>query len=428
MPGNGSTPAAAISPAFAAPPRQPRGAQRCWRQAMLVAFSRRPVMIMLAVMACYTDAYPGDWNWDKTKTGPGVWRGVAVSKCCNWDSTAIAKCYATVLDGTSNYQLHHSEDCGKLDPTTNPHTWVQKAFPHATGSAAQFGPIHATHSPGLNPTLDGFVVMGGTGAAGKMWALSSFLQGSNNCAAGASQGRCAQEGGDKLDKGKWLAAPKGNLVSTNGNIRMEVVSDGRVRIIQYPNTQVWQSGAATTGAGTISLTFQSDGNLVLRRDSTVLWETASADQGMDSPARLVMQDDCNLVIYSTLGASVWSSSSSCPGTAPTGRWYEYVGNGVPSSVSSGADISGICFSRAEPNVDRTIFFSVMNGRIYRQSPNDASFIGVSQLGDQAWTDITCQNSNISSGVNTVKLWAVVDQGLSFPFSSSPRVHTPHTHP
>jgi hypothetical protein len=66
-----------------------------------------------------------------------------------------------------------------------------------------------------------------------------------------------------------------------------------------------------------TLTMQTDGNLVARCGSTVVWSSHTSSPG----AQLQMQRDGNAVVYATSGRAVWSS-----GTArQRGQWLEVGG-------------------------------------------------------------------------------------------------------
>lgn len=62
------------------------------------------------------------------------------------------------------------------------------------------------------------------------------------------------------------------------------------------------------------LVMQGDGNLVLMKksDDSVLWATATEE---NPGAKLVIQDDCNTVIYSSEGKPLWSSRGGVMGAA-----------------------------------------------------------------------------------------------------------------
>ena len=82
------------------------------------------------------------------------------------------------------------------------------------------------------------------------------------------------------------------------------------------------AGQAIT-AGTTSLVYQGDNNLVLYRNGTALWATMA---GLGLPTdRFEMQTDCNAVVYSAVGY-VWASwtngrGSSCFARVMEGDWF-----------------------------------------------------------------------------------------------------------
>jgi len=74
---------------------------------------------------------------------------------------------------------------------------------------------------------------------------------------------------------------------------------------------------------------QTDGNLVLYGPSGALWDAHTAGHG---GARLAVQDDCNLVIYASNGAVLWSTGTACRAEigVVSGRIYRTYSNGRPS--------------------------------------------------------------------------------------------------
>jgi len=77
------------------------------------------------------------------------------------------------------------------------------------------------------------------------------------------------------------------------------------------------------GAGTTSLVYQGDNNLVLYRNGTAIWATMA---GLGLPTdRFEMQTDCNAVVYSAVGY-VWASwtngrGSTCYARVIEGDWF-----------------------------------------------------------------------------------------------------------
>lgn len=99
-------------------------------------------------------------------------------------------------------------------------------------------------------------------------------------------------GGQVLTAGMFLSSP-------DGAHRAVMHSDGNV-VVRGPSGVLWQSG--TRGSG-VRAVFQSDGNLVVHAGSSPLWDAGVSGFGGD---RLVLQNDGNLVVYAGTRA-LWSS-------------------------------------------------------------------------------------------------------------------------
>ena len=98
-------------------------------------------------------------------------------------------------------------------------------------------------------------------------------------------------------KGKSLKSP-------NGKYRFTLQNDGNL-VVYCGGKKLWDTG--TVSPDIYALYFQSDGNLVLRKnDLSVAW----ASDAMDSSAtRLLVQNDGNVVIYKNDHNAVWSTKT-----------------------------------------------------------------------------------------------------------------------
>lgn len=112
-------------------------------------------------------------------------------------------------------------------------------------------------------------------------------------------------GADRLIRGESLEAGR-HLVSANGNVRFEMQAGDGNMVLYDGSSSRWSSH--TGGHTGAHLKFQSsDGNLVLYDGSKAIW--ASGNQ--PSADRVVLQNDCNLVIKDSSGKSLWGTESSC---------------------------------------------------------------------------------------------------------------------
>lgn len=124
--------------------------------------------------------------------------------------------------------------------------------------------------------------------------------------------------------------PSQFLESANGSYRFTFQTDGNLVVYrQSDGAALWASN--TRNQGGVRLPLQSDGNLVLYTSgSTPLWATNTAD----TPAnRLVMQNDGNLVMYSTANAPLWSTG------IPTTGAVSYIGTSINASTAATLSIT-----------------------------------------------------------------------------------------
>jgi hypothetical protein len=111
---------------------------------------------------------------------------------------------------------------------------------------------------------------------------------------------------DRLSAGESLQ-PGEKLISSKGIFRLEYQTDGNL-VISKNSTPIWASNTKCQPAGVFR--FQDDGNLVIYDiKNTVLWASnTGGPQYLGS--KLIMQDDGNLVAYNPQSAPYWSSGTS----------------------------------------------------------------------------------------------------------------------
>jgi hypothetical protein len=93
------------------------------------------------------------------------------------------------------------------------------------------------------------------------------------------------------------------LTSTNNKYRLIMQSDGNL-ILYENNTIVWKTGTNGTDTAPYKLVMQGDGNLVIYGKTKAVWSTGTSGRGT-APYTLVMQGDGNLVIYDKNGTAIW---------------------------------------------------------------------------------------------------------------------------
>ena len=126
---------------------------------------------------------------------------------------------------------------------------------------------------------------------------------------------------DTLNRGQTLNAPA-TLVAGGGNVRLQVQGDGNLVIVEGQSDVLWASNTGPcVPAGQCHLFFWDDGansgDVVLYgcpNCGKVLWDTNTKN----TPAsKLVMQSDCNLVLYDSSNKVLWASNTACKGPSPT---------------------------------------------------------------------------------------------------------------
>jgi surface antigen len=77
-----------------------------------------------------------------------------------------------------------------------------------------------------------------------------------------------------------------------------------------PGETLYSGQRVYSSDGKVSLTMQTDGNVVVRNSTGALWASKTSGSGN----RLVQQTDGNLVIYRSNGSAAWSTGTMIPGT------------------------------------------------------------------------------------------------------------------
>lgn len=98
----------------------------------------------------------------------------------------------------------------------------------------------------------------------------------------------------------------GSLNSGDGRFSLRFQTDGNLVLYRNSdNAGLW--AANTGGSGASSAYFQSDGNLVIYKpDGTTVWHSKTYTYPC---ARLILQNDGNLVIYGMDGQVAWQSGT-----------------------------------------------------------------------------------------------------------------------
>lgn len=102
-----------------------------------------------------------------------------------------------------------------------------------------------------------------------------------------------------------LYAGGGSITSSDGRFNLTMQTDGN--LVLYRNSDgypLWNTG--TYGSGASVAYFQSDGNFVLYNFTGPVWYTNTSNFPC---ARLAVQSDGNLVIYSASNQYVWGTGT-----------------------------------------------------------------------------------------------------------------------
>ena len=93
------------------------------------------------------------------------------------------------------------------------------------------------------------------------------------------------------------------LTSFNNKYRLIMQTDGNL-VLYKNNTLVWNTGTNGKDTAPYKLVMQGDGNLVIYGKTKAVWSTGTSGKGT-GPYKLVMQGDGNLVIYDKNGSAIW---------------------------------------------------------------------------------------------------------------------------
>ncbi|MEY9840320.1 RHS repeat-associated protein [Streptacidiphilus sp. EB103A] len=152
-------------------------------------------------------------------------------------------------------------------------------------------------------------------------------------------------GDKKLASGATLAS--GSELRSS-NVRLAMQTDGNLVIYSlHTNRALWSTHTYNHPGATA--TMGTDGNLTVKSGTTTLWASGTASAG----ALLQLQDDNNLVIYSTTGTAVWSTGTySAPqGARDIQLTYDY--NGRLATTTQGSVKSSYAYDATGNLIART---------------------------------------------------------------------------
>lgn len=130
--------------------------------------------------------------------------------------------------------------------------------------------------------------------------------------------------GDTLYGNQTITA--GNqMTSQNGGIKLKMQTDGNLVLRNWQDTIIWSTNTAGSG-GTVFVLQAADGNMVIytsATNGTAVWSANTFDKG---GTKLIVQNDGNLVLYTSTGTPVWATGTNgkqgtppapAPAPAPT---------------------------------------------------------------------------------------------------------------
>jgi hypothetical protein len=102
-----------------------------------------------------------------------------------------------------------------------------------------------------------------------------------------------------------LTFSRGKIWTTCNNYKLAFQTDGNLVIYNPLMQPLWATGTLGRSAGD-RLTVGRNGNVVLSRSETILWSTNTAS---NTGARLILQTDGNLVVYTAQNRPVYNTGT-----------------------------------------------------------------------------------------------------------------------
>jgi hypothetical protein len=110
---------------------------------------------------------------------------------------------------------------------------------------------------------------------------------------------------DRLVPGQSLF-PGDTLISPDHRFTLTYQTDGNL-VLYQGTTALWHTGTSNTTPGEVA--FQADSNFVVYQSGgQFVWQAGAGGLG---GVRLVLQNDGNLVMYNAPGAAVWYTGTCC---------------------------------------------------------------------------------------------------------------------
>lgn len=250
-------------------------------------------------------------------------------------STAVAAVAVLLAVGAGAAPAHAADQLQLTRSTISVYDDIEVRFPGCSAQARGSQAVAAYWDAGVETLTDageyGYDSMAGDASAARESAREPWARTAGPGTYTIS-GRCVTVEGEDIDYGsatltvrysdhlpstddEWAMIPGRNVLSSHPDgTGFRLVAQGDGHLVQYSPTgiPVWYTGVHGPGVGPPVM--QADGNLVIRRGDTIAWSSNTAG---NPGARLVVQGDGNLVIYSRDGRPLWWTWDGV--TLPAGR-------------------------------------------------------------------------------------------------------------
>lgn len=202
------------------------------------------------------------------------------------------------------------------------------------------------------------------------------------CIAGAVHAADTLVVGQSMTLGQYLE-------SNNAGYRFYFQTDGNLVVRRQSDQKaLWASGS--NGDGGTRLTLQSDGNLVLSASGgAVVWSTGTSNAAAN---RLTMQGDGNLVLYDTSGRPFWATNT-VDTPPPTTGGVSYIGFSKDETTSSTLSITRPSATRAGD-----LMILITQGGDGQLPDTQSGWTRFSRCFERDNGDTSCSDSGVDMGL------------------------------
>jgi hypothetical protein len=262
--------------------------------------------IMDAAAACNSN--PACVGFNAKQDNQGIWRPNCLKGSLFYKSSTPGELFFSKSAVAASTAIPNTDSTGNEIRGVLPNIEVGCKDPSYAGLASKYTPQEAQFWCSVHPLCRGYSIINGrpgcfysnvtsqTPATGTTLYTMQLNNELNNL---YSTNVTSQNPFSNILVVGQSLSPGRFLVSSNGLYNFGVTSDGRIGSSTIGVQWIWIT--KTFGAGT--LTLQTDGNLVYRSGTNVLWLSGTAGK----PASyLVIQNDGNVVLYDTNNVQIWA--------------------------------------------------------------------------------------------------------------------------